>query len=244
MGMLITLYSSIFFLIKWRRVCKTTRTLLRRSKQLTYFFFNTENWNRVFSLEVQARAWTHHHEWSSATFWGTPFCHWDFPHRIFHLYMPEKCRAQRMWLRDVISWKGTSLTFLTNSLFFVFVFFFFFLTTVLFIYFWRGLVFITSHGLSLGAAGRGCSLVVVWRLLIWWLLTVAHGLLGMQAAVVAALRLGRCSTWDLLLCGTWDLPRRGIEPMYPAMAGQFFTTGPPGKPSAILIHRVLIPFHI
>ena len=126
MGMLITLYSSIFFLIKWRRVCKTTRTLLRRSKQLTYFFFNTENWNRVFSLEVQARAWTRHHEWSSATFWGTPFCHWDFPHRIFHLYMPEKCRAQRMWLRDVISWKGTSLTFLTNSLFFVGFFFFFF----------------------------------------------------------------------------------------------------------------------
>ena len=132
--------------------------------------------------------------------------------------------------------------------FFVFCFcvffFFFFFKTVLFIYFWRGLVFITSHGLSLGAAGRGCSLVVVWRLLIWWLLTVAHGLLGMQAAVVAALRLGRCSTWDLLLCGTWDLPRRGIEPMYPAMAGQFLTTGPPGKPSAILIHRVLIPFHI
>ena len=120
----------------------------------------------------------------------------------------------------------------------------FFLTTVWFIYFWLGLVFITSQGLSLGIAGRGCSLVVVWRLLIWWLLTVAHGLLGMQAAVVAALRLGRCSTWDLLLCGTWDLPRRGIEPMYPAMAGQFLTTGPPGKPSAILIHRVLIPFHI
>ena len=35
MGMLITLYSSIFFLIKWRGECKRTRTLLRRSKQLT-----------------------------------------------------------------------------------------------------------------------------------------------------------------------------------------------------------------
>ena len=46
----------------------------------------------------------------------------------------------------------------------------FFLTTVWFIYFWLGLVFITSQGLSLGIAGRGCSLVVVWRLLIWWLL--------------------------------------------------------------------------
>ena len=28
----------------------------------------------------------------------------------------------------------------------------------------------------------------------------------------------------------WDLPRSGIEPVSPAFAGGFFTTGPPGKP--------------
>ena len=27
-----------------------------------------------------------------------------------------------------------------------------------------------------------------------------------------------------------DLPHPGTEPMYPALAGKFFTTGPPGKP--------------
>ena len=27
-----------------------------------------------------------------------------------------------------------------------------------------------------------------------------------------------------------DLPRPGIEPMSPALAGRFFTTDPPGKP--------------
>ena len=27
-----------------------------------------------------------------------------------------------------------------------------------------------------------------------------------------------------------DLPNPGIEPMYPALAGGFFTTEPPGKP--------------
>ena len=132
------------------------------------------------------------------------------------------------------------MTFLTNSL------------SLSFFFFDNSLIYLLLAGLGLhyfpGTFSRysrqGCSLVVVWRLLIWWLLTVAHGLLGMQAAVVAALRLGRCSTWDLLLCGTWDLPRRGIEPMYPAMAGQFLTTGPPGKPSAILIHTVLTPFGI
>ena len=28
----------------------------------------------------------------------------------------------------------------------------------------------------------------------------------------------------------WDLPRSGIEPLSPALAGGFFTTGLPGKP--------------
>ena len=28
----------------------------------------------------------------------------------------------------------------------------------------------------------------------------------------------------------WDLPGPGIEPMFPALAGGFFTTEPPGKP--------------
>ena len=28
----------------------------------------------------------------------------------------------------------------------------------------------------------------------------------------------------------WDLPDPGIEPMFPALAGRFFTTEPPGQP--------------
>ena len=30
-------------------------------------------------------------------------------------------------------------------------------------------------------------------------------------------------------CGTWDLPRPGMEPMSPASVGRFLTTGPPGN---------------
>ena len=33
-----------------------------------------------------------------------------------------------------------------------------------------------------------------------------------------------------LLCGMWDLPRPGLEPVSPALAGGFLTTEPPGKP--------------
>ena len=28
----------------------------------------------------------------------------------------------------------------------------------------------------------------------------------------------------------WDLPRPGLEPVFPALAGRFSTTAPPGKP--------------
>ena len=30
--------------------------------------------------------------------------------------------------------------------------------------------------------------------------------------------------WAELLCGIWDLPGLGVDPMSPALAGRFFTT--------------------
>ena len=45
--------------------------------------------------------------------------------------------------------------------------------------------------------------------------------------------VGSCSTWAQLLCGTWDLPRPGIEPVSSALASRFLSTRPPGKPSNI-----------
>ena len=42
----------------------------------------------------------------------------------------------------------------------------------------------------------------------------------------------RLNSWGpraQLLCGMCHLPRPGIEPMSPALAGGFFTTEPPGK---------------
>ena len=40
-----------------------------------------------------------------------------------------------------------------------------------------------------------------------------------------------------LLCGMWDLPRPGIEPLLPALAGRFSTRGPPGESHSHVIHR-------
>ena len=44
-------------------------------------------------------------------------------------------------------------------------------------------------------------------------------------------RLSSCGSRAQLLRGMWDLPRPGLKPVSPALAGRFSTTAPPGKPS-------------
>ena len=43
-------------------------------------------------------------------------------------------------------------------------------------------------------------------------------------------RLSNCGSRTQLLRDMWDLPRPGLEPVSPALAGRFSTTAPPGKP--------------
>ena len=38
--------------------------------------------------------------------------------------------------------------------------------------------------------------------------------------------------------GVWDFPRPGSEPMVPALAGRFLSTGPPGSPLGAFIFQV------
>ena len=62
-----------------------------------------------------------------------------------------------------------------------------------------------------------------------------HGPLTIAASLVAehrlqTHRLSSCVSWAQLLRGMWDLPRPGLEPVSPALAGRFSTTAPPGKP--------------
>ena len=42
-------------------------------------------------------------------------------------------------------------------------------------------------------------------------------------------RLNGCGTQASLLCGMWDLPGLGIEPVSPAMTASSFTADPSGK---------------
>ena len=43
-------------------------------------------------------------------------------------------------------------------------------------------------------------------------------------------RLSSCGSRVQLFRGMWDLPRPGLEPVSPALAGRLSTTAPPGKP--------------
>ena len=70
----------------------------------------------------------------------------------------------------------------------------------------------------------------------WGPLFIAvRGPLTVAASLVAehrlqTRRLSTCGSRAQLLRGMWDLPRPGLEPVSPALAGRLSTTAPPGKP--------------
>ena len=74
----------------------------------------------------------------------------------------------------------------------------------------------------------------------WGPLFIAvRGRLTIAASLVAehrlqTRRLSGCGSRAHLLHGMWDLPRPGLEPVSPALAGRFSTTAPPGKSENII----------
>ena len=67
------------------------------------------------------------------------------------------------------------------------------------------------------------------------LFIMVRGPLTIAASLVAehrlqTHRLSNCGSRAQPPRGMWDLPRPGLEPVSPALAGRFSTTAPPGKP--------------
>ena len=117
----------------------------------------------------------------------------------------------------------------------IFLFFFFFFN------FWLRWVFTAAHGLSLVAASGGYSSLRCTGFSQRWLfllqstgsrcegsVVVAHRLQS-TGSVAVARGLSSCGARAQLLRGMWDLPRPGLEPVSPELAGRFSTTAPPGK---------------
>ena len=83
---------------------------------------------------------------------------------------------------------------------------------------------------------RGPLFIAVWGPLF----IAVRGPLTIAASLVAehrlqTHRLSNCGSRAELLRGMWDLPRPGLEPASPALAGRFSTTAPPGKPCSIFL---------
>ena len=113
---------------------------------------------------------------------------------------------------------------------------------LLIFYFWLCWVFVAACGLSLVAASGGNSSLWCTGFSLSWLLllrSMSSRSVGFSSSGSGALerRLSSCGARALLLRSTWDLPRPGLEPVFPALAGGFLTTAPPGK-SSILFQRV------
>ena len=95
---------------------------------------------------------------------------------------------------------------------------FFFFNFYLFIYLWLCWVFVSVRGLSLVvASGRHSSLRCA-------------GVSPSRPLLLQSTGSSNCGSRAQLLRGMWDLPRPGLEPVSPALAGRFSTTAPPGKP--------------
>ena len=123
------------------------------------------------------------------------------------------------------------------------VFFFFFLeihVLFLFIYLFMTVLSLRFWARAFSSCGKRGPL-----------LTAVRGPLTIAAPLVAehglqTRRLSNCGSRAQLLRGMWDLPRPGLEPVSPALAGRLSTTAPPGKPPTpcILcsqsIHRKLV----
>ena len=70
------------------------------------------------------------------------------------------------------------------------------------------------------------------------LFITVHGPLTIAASLVVehrlqTRRLSNCGSLAQLVCGMWDLPGPGLEPVSPALAGRLSTTAPPGKPEHV-----------
>ena len=83
------------------------------------------------------------------------------------------------------------------------------------------------------------------------LLIAVRGPLTITASLVAehrlqTRRLSNCGSRAQLLRGMWDLPRPGLKPVSPTLAGRLSTTAPPGKPTThflVLICSIYIHTH-
>ena len=143
-----------------------------------------------------------------------------------HLWGEDTKKRLGKWellSRQRIGWNSLDVYSSTISLFFFFL---------IFIY-----LFLVVLGLRWGAQASHCSGFSCCRTQAAGVSAsvVAEGWLSNCGSRAPEHWLRSCSTPASLLLTMWELPRPGVEPMTPALAGGFSTTRPPGKPNFIIL---------
>ena len=117
---------------------------------------------------------------------------------------------------------------------FLIIFFFFFRNSrsfILFIYLFMTVLSLRFCATAFSSCGKWGPLFIAVR----GPLTIAASLVAEHR--LQTRRLSTCGSRAQLLRGMWDLPRPGLEPMSPALAGRFSTTAPPGKPFVLFLNQ-------
>ena len=131
---------------------------------------------------------------------------------------------------------------MTHSFFCCFLFFF--INLFIFIYLFLAVLGLRFCARAFSSCGKWGPLFIAVR-----------GPLPIAASLVAehrlqTRRLSTCGSRAQPLHGMWDLPRPGLEPVPPALAGRFSTTAPPGKPwftvlmtslDSLAFNQVMVP---
>ena len=120
--------------------------------------------------------------------------------------------------------KKTLIICLYSSIYKKLIFFFLSLKFFLFYYLFLAVLGLRFYARAFSSCGKQGPLFIA-----------VHGPLTIAASLVVehrlqTRRLSSCGSQAQSLRGMWDLPRPGLEPMSPALAGRFSTTVPPGKP--------------
>ena len=108
-------------------------------------------------------------------------------------------------------------------------FFFFFLIMyfiTLFIYLFLAVLGLRFCARAFSSCGKQGPLLIA----VCGPLTIAASLAAEHR--LQTRRLSSCGSRAQSLCGMWDPPRPGLEPVSPALAGGLPTTAPPGKPQS------------
>ena len=107
-------------------------------------------------------------------------------------------------------------------------YYFLFINIFIYLYFFLAVLVLRFCARAFSSCGKQGPLFIAMR----GPFTVAASLVAEHR--LQTRRLSSCGSRAQLLCGMWDLPRPGLEPVSPALAGGLSTTAPPGKPPIIL----------